>query len=374
MNGYFSEEALQRFAEMAAQTQSADFAEGDTYDFTRCVRPNGTAYGTTGKCRKGTEQEKAGGENKGFKGNDKGSSSVHKHLLQHQKKHPITQDFIKRAQKLAKEQGVDLSYLKPEDWRSHVSRAVSSGGYGGAIQKGVESLVELAGSSLRNPKVAEEMEPDFSEDETFDFTRCVRPDGTAYGTRGRCKKGSEQAKQVVAPAPRKPRAAKPAAAKRGAAGYNSASDKERADELDKYIKKGSAGKPQAATGRQAEVNARLKQIENEQKAKKTGSKGYEAASDKERADELDKYIKKGSAGKPQAATGRQAEINARLKQIDKEQRAAKTGSKGYEAASDKERAAALDKEMGDSGKYGAEREKPSAKQAATNARAKQLGF
>jgi len=160
---------------------------------------------------------------------------------------------------------------------------------------------------------------DFAEGDTYDFTRCVRPDGTAYGTRGKCKKGSEQAKQVVAPAPRKPRAAKPAAAKRGAAGYNSASDKERADELDKYIKKGSAGKPQAATGRQAEINARLKQIENEQKAKKTGSKGYEAASDKERA-------------------------------------------------------AALDKEMGDSGKYGAEREKPSAKQAATNARAKQLGF
>jgi hypothetical protein len=55
MNGFFSEEALERFAQLAAQTQAANFAEGDFYDFTRCVRPNGTAYGTGGKCRKGTE-------------------------------------------------------------------------------------------------------------------------------------------------------------------------------------------------------------------------------------------------------------------------------------------------------------------------------
>ena len=28
----------------------------DYYDFTRCVRPDGSAYGTGGRCRKGTEQ------------------------------------------------------------------------------------------------------------------------------------------------------------------------------------------------------------------------------------------------------------------------------------------------------------------------------
>ena len=27
---------------------------------------------------------------------------------------------------------------------------------------------------------------------SFDFTRCVRADGSAYGTRGKCKKGTEQ--------------------------------------------------------------------------------------------------------------------------------------------------------------------------------------
>lgn len=56
MYGSFSQEALQQFASMVAQTQSADFAEGEVYDFTRCVRPDGSAYGTRGKCRKGTEE------------------------------------------------------------------------------------------------------------------------------------------------------------------------------------------------------------------------------------------------------------------------------------------------------------------------------
>jgi hypothetical protein len=40
MYGSFSEAALKDF-----------------YDFTRCVRPNGTVYGTGGKCRKGVEQK-----------------------------------------------------------------------------------------------------------------------------------------------------------------------------------------------------------------------------------------------------------------------------------------------------------------------------
>jgi hypothetical protein len=31
---------------------------------------------------------------------------------------------------------------------------------------------------------------------SFDFTRCVRADGSAYGTRGKCKKGTEQAKPI----------------------------------------------------------------------------------------------------------------------------------------------------------------------------------
>lgn len=35
------------------------------------------------------------------------------------------------------------------------------------------------------------------EDYTLEFTRCVRPDGSVYGTGGKCRKGVEQAKEVV---------------------------------------------------------------------------------------------------------------------------------------------------------------------------------
>lgn len=35
-------------------------AMDEVYEFTRCVRADGTAYGTSGKCRKGTEQAKTG--------------------------------------------------------------------------------------------------------------------------------------------------------------------------------------------------------------------------------------------------------------------------------------------------------------------------
>jgi hypothetical protein len=37
----------------------------------------------------------------------------------------------------------------------------------------------------------------------WDFVRCMRPDGTAYGTKGKCRQGTEVAKQEVASATRK---------------------------------------------------------------------------------------------------------------------------------------------------------------------------
>jgi hypothetical protein len=58
MKGSFSEEALLQYSELIAQKDSLDFIEGDTYDFTRCVRPDGSSYGTGGKCRKGSEAAK----------------------------------------------------------------------------------------------------------------------------------------------------------------------------------------------------------------------------------------------------------------------------------------------------------------------------
>jgi hypothetical protein len=57
MKGYFSEETLNNYARLAAEKLDVDFAEGNFYDFTTCIRPDGSAYGTSGKCRKGTEGE-----------------------------------------------------------------------------------------------------------------------------------------------------------------------------------------------------------------------------------------------------------------------------------------------------------------------------
>lgn len=55
MNGRISEEALELYNLLAAEKQGLDFSEEGTYDFARCMRPDGTYYGTRGKCRKGSE-------------------------------------------------------------------------------------------------------------------------------------------------------------------------------------------------------------------------------------------------------------------------------------------------------------------------------
>jgi hypothetical protein len=60
MQGSFSSESLKLYESLIEELENPDFSEYDlaAYDFTRCVRPNGTVYGTGGKCRKGTEQRK----------------------------------------------------------------------------------------------------------------------------------------------------------------------------------------------------------------------------------------------------------------------------------------------------------------------------
>lgn len=59
MYGTFSRESLEAFSKLAAESQGLSFRESgeNSYDFTRCVRPDGSSYGTGGKCRKGTEQK-----------------------------------------------------------------------------------------------------------------------------------------------------------------------------------------------------------------------------------------------------------------------------------------------------------------------------
>jgi len=72
--GSFSQEALKKFNEMCSV--SANFAEGETYDFVRCIMPDGEIYGTKHQCKQGkplsegkekkekTDKESASGERK----------------------------------------------------------------------------------------------------------------------------------------------------------------------------------------------------------------------------------------------------------------------------------------------------------------------
>jgi hypothetical protein len=47
------------FSAKAIETVNLLLGSSGTLDYTRCVRPDGTAYGTSGSCRKGTQQNKA---------------------------------------------------------------------------------------------------------------------------------------------------------------------------------------------------------------------------------------------------------------------------------------------------------------------------
>jgi hypothetical protein len=54
MKGFVSEEALAEYSRLAAEKLDLDFAEGEVYDFARCMRADGSFYGTRGTCKKGT--------------------------------------------------------------------------------------------------------------------------------------------------------------------------------------------------------------------------------------------------------------------------------------------------------------------------------
>jgi hypothetical protein len=65
--GGFSEEAFEKYQRLLSEQGNVEFSEGETYDFTRCMRPDGSFYGTRGKCKKGSEagaKEKEAGKPK----------------------------------------------------------------------------------------------------------------------------------------------------------------------------------------------------------------------------------------------------------------------------------------------------------------------
>ena len=58
MKGSFSDESVQAFKAVMSDLHGLDYSEAEMFDFTRCVRPNGSVYGTGGTCRKGTQTDK----------------------------------------------------------------------------------------------------------------------------------------------------------------------------------------------------------------------------------------------------------------------------------------------------------------------------
>lgn len=88
-----------------------------------------------------------------------------------------------------------------DEMRRFQSGALHSG-TGGKVVKDKKQALAIALSACGKSKYAESFEAlGFSEDaseaaadlvaETLDFSRCQRPDGSFYGTSGRCRKGSE---------------------------------------------------------------------------------------------------------------------------------------------------------------------------------------
>jgi hypothetical protein len=62
--GHFNEDALKKFNEMCSK--GVEFSEGDTYDFARCIMPDGSIYGTKGQCKLGKPlKDKKPGETSG---------------------------------------------------------------------------------------------------------------------------------------------------------------------------------------------------------------------------------------------------------------------------------------------------------------------
>ena len=95
MNGSFSDKALSQYSELLRAAQELAFSEGsEFYDFTRCVRPDGTAYGTGGKCRKGSEQAKEAGSPTKGSGSSKMSGG---HKTPHQIARLLRKNFPKHA-------------------------------------------------------------------------------------------------------------------------------------------------------------------------------------------------------------------------------------------------------------------------------------
>jgi hypothetical protein len=55
MIGQFSDETLSKYVSLVEERVGLSFSEIEPYDFARCMRSDGSIYGSRGQCRKGTE-------------------------------------------------------------------------------------------------------------------------------------------------------------------------------------------------------------------------------------------------------------------------------------------------------------------------------
>jgi len=118
----------------------SEYAKG-LWDFARCVRPDGTAYASSGKCRKGTEEAK---ENGGV-GNKKGP----KGLFMAGKDVDI-QEVEKKAEAWRKEAGLDAA-PGTLDWKHDRVHALTHEFLGGSDKVG-----KWLGNNGKSPTGAEE--------------------------------------------------------------------------------------------------------------------------------------------------------------------------------------------------------------------------
>lgn len=202
-----------------------------TFDFTRCERPNGTAYGTAGKCRKGVEAEGPFAPDKGItavssggviggslfgKGNIattpgqdritelikmvKNKDGAYRKLVYpstiltafHRERLTELKDTLNKEMKTLsaeirklEQEKEGLIIKKPKDNSAKIS-VISEQIF--ALQ-GAEREIN---KKLKQSKKEQTKEISFSEvAEIFEFTTCERPNGSRYGTSGKCRKGSE---------------------------------------------------------------------------------------------------------------------------------------------------------------------------------------
>lgn len=305
---------LQNFSSQGARTGSAlgdvwqgniaEFGEVrgeylDVVDFTRCERPDGSAYGTKGKCKKGSEvplNDRKKALSKGSTPLDKavyalkriarriedpnykptnaemeryGKLNLAVEEMKNQAKGKVTTKtpnttFFQTKGKLdrahEKIRSIYRSTTRPIEDKSQALRGLKDSILDAKDQlarlKGEESGWQKAKGALIGRGLFDQAKKDLQSTltelidkyqgeydkfatrirseggdsftelvGTHDFTRCQRPDGSAYGTRGKCRKGTESA------AAEKPKNADKVQSLR--AGIQKTSDK-----IDKIVKSG----------------------------------------------------------------------------------------------------------------------------------------